>query len=100
MQASSCLQPVTGGVRLRVKVQPRASRSEVVGVVGDELKIRIAAPPVDSAANDALVEFLAEQLDRPRREVLLVRGHKSSHKVLVLVGIPVAEAVRRLLPAS
>lgn len=47
---------------LRLRVQPRASRTEVVGLRGDEIRVRIAAPPVDGAANDMLVRFLAERL--------------------------------------
>jgi uncharacterized protein (TIGR00251 family) len=52
---------VSGGVRFAVYVQPRASRSEVVGMHGDAFKIRLAAPPVEGAANEALVELLARK---------------------------------------
>ena len=62
------------GTLLAVKVQPRSSRTEVVGLFGGELKIKVAAPPVDSAANEALVEFLAKTLGCPRRSVAIVRG--------------------------
>jgi hypothetical protein len=94
------LQPVIGGALLRVKVQPRAPRNEVVGVLGEELKIKIAAPPVDSAANDSLVEFLAARLGCPRRAITLVRGHRSPHKTLALHGISRVEAAARLLPGG
>jgi uncharacterized protein len=100
MPAPPFLQPASDGLLLRVKVQPRAPRSEVVGVLGDELKIKIAAPPVDSAANEALVEFLAERLDCPRRVITLLRGHRSPHKVLALHGLSLAEAAWRLLPTA
>ncbi|HWN97364.1 MAG TPA: DUF167 domain-containing protein, partial [Methylomirabilota bacterium] len=56
-------------VLLHVKVQPRASCTEIGEVLGHELKIKITAPPVDSAANEALVKFLAERLECPRRAV-------------------------------
>jgi uncharacterized protein (TIGR00251 family) len=81
-----------GVVLLHVKVQPRASRNAIGDVLGDELKIQITAPPVDSAANQALLEFLAERLECPRRSIQLVRGATSRHKVIALSGLP-AEAI-------
>jgi uncharacterized protein (TIGR00251 family) len=78
--------PVSGGVRLRVRVQPRASRTECTGLVGHELKIRVAAPPVDGAANDALVRFLAALLGVPRSAVMLVAGVSSRSKVFEVRG--------------
>ena len=100
MHEASFLQSQPDGALLRVKVQPRAPRSEVVGMLGQELKIKIAAPPVDSAANDTLIEFLATQLDCPRRCVELLRGLKSPHKVLKLHGVSAAEAMAKLMPAG
>lgn len=81
---------------LSIKVQPRASRNEIGGLHGNELKIAVTAPPVDSAANEAVVELLAETLGLPRRAVTLVRGETSRHKVLRLDGISVAEAAAKL----
>lgn len=93
----ACLEPTgSDGVRLRVKVQPRAARTELAGVLGDALKVRVAAPPVDDAANEELRRFLAETLDVPRSAVTLVRGRASGHKVLVVSGLTAAEAARRL----
>ena len=66
-----------GRVRFRVHVQPRAARSEAVGMHGDALKIRLAAAPVDGAANVALVELLAEALGVARRCVRVVAGETS-----------------------
>ena len=62
------------GVRLRVRVQPRASRTELVGLHGGALKVRLAAAPVEGAANDALLRFLAERLELPRSAVRLEAG--------------------------
>jgi hypothetical protein len=93
---SGFLQSTPGGVLLRVKVQPRAPRNAIAGPLGDELKIKITAPPVDSAANEALVGFLAECLGCPRRGVELVHGHKSPHKVLRLHGVTVERAAEKL----
>lgn len=78
--------PVAGGVRLRVRVQPRASRTECAGLVGHELKIRVAAPPVDGAANDALVRFLAALLGVSRSAVMLVAGVSRRSKVFEVRG--------------
>ena len=84
-------------VRLAVKVQPRASKNEIGEVLGDELKIKVTAPPVDAAANEALVRFLAEKLDCPGRSVQLVRGQTSRHKIVLVHGMAAADVVARLL---
>jgi hypothetical protein len=60
------------------------------------LKIKVTAPPVDAAANAALLELLAETLDCTRNRVVLVRGHKSRHKTILLHGFTVAEAEAKL----
>jgi uncharacterized protein (TIGR00251 family) len=80
------LRAQTDGVLLSIKLQPRASKNEIGEPLGDELKIKVTSPPVDSAANESLVKFLAEKLDCPRGRVELIRGHKSRHKVLKLHG--------------
>ena len=90
------IEAAAGGVRLRLRVQPRASRTEVAGPQGDLLKVRLAAPPVDGAANEALVRFLAEALGVPRGAVRLVAGETSRTKVVEVAGVGVAEARRRL----
>jgi len=84
------------GLLLAVKVQPRASRNAVGGLHGDELKIAVTAPPVDAAANAAVVELLAETIGLPRRAVTLVRGQTSRHKVLRLEGITAEAAAAKL----
>ena len=88
------------GVLLRVKLQPRASINGVAGPQGQELRIRVTAPPVDSAANEALVHLLAELLDCGRNRVELVRGHNSQHKALMLHGFTVDQVLRRLEQAK
>ena len=57
-----CVRAIEGGVEISVRAQPRASRSEVVGLHGDQLKIRITAPPVEGAANTELIKLLAKLL--------------------------------------
>jgi uncharacterized protein len=104
----SYLQVQNDRVLLHVKVQPRASRNQVCEAVGRELKIRITAPPVDLAANEALVNFLAELLDCARGSVQIVRGKTSRHKVISVQGLsPVllqeklsGSAQKRLSPRS
>ena len=86
------LSEVEGGVELRVLVQPRASRSRVVGEHGGALKIALAAPPVDGAANEALVELLAELCGVPRRQVSLVSGQSSRRKTVRVIGVDASRA--------
>jgi uncharacterized protein (TIGR00251 family) len=90
------LQHTPHGTLLAVKLQPRASKNEIQAAQGGELRIRVTAPPVDAAANEALLRLLAEALELPRRSVELVRGHTSRHKTLRLHGLSVAEARERL----
>ena len=85
-----------GSVVLAVKVQPRAPKNEICEVIGNELKIKIAAPPVDSAANEALVRFIAETLGCARNAVRLVRGATSRHKALAITGVAMQRIVERV----
>ena len=87
------------GVRFAVRVHPRASHPGVHGVHGDSLKVRLSAPPVDGAANDALVELLAELLEVPRRAVRIVSGLSSRAKVVEVDGIGVEPVHRLAAPA-
>ena len=92
MNLPAFLRTQTDGVFLSVKVQPRASVNQVGEALGGELRVKVTAPPVDAAANEALVRLLAEQLGCPRNRVEIVRGQKSRHKVVKLAGFS-AEAV-------
>jgi uncharacterized protein (TIGR00251 family) len=87
-----------GLVCVSLKVQPRASRAEIGEVVGGELKVKVTAPPVDSAANAAVIELLSLQLDCPKSAVQLLRGATSRHKTIAIMGIPAAEVARHLRP--
>lgn len=71
-------------------VQPGAKRSEISGLHGDAIKIRLAAPPIDGRANDALLRFIAELFEVPLRNVELLRGAQSRHKMLRVTGSPIA----------
>ena len=96
MSAPGCLRVHKDGVYLAVKLQPRASRNEIGEPLGDELKIKVTAPPVDAAANEALIRLLADTLGCPRGAVQLVRGQTSRHKVLLIQGLPAEEVRKRL----
>ncbi|HXV15458.1 MAG TPA: DUF167 domain-containing protein [Gemmatimonadaceae bacterium] len=78
------------GVRFGVHVQSRASRTELAGVHGAALKVRLHAPPVDGAANDELVKFLAKSLGVARRAVRIVAGQTSRSKVVEIEGVSAA----------
>ncbi len=100
MASPSFLRETAGGTLLSVKVQPRASKNEIGAPLGDELRIKVTAPPVDAAANEALVKLLAGQLDCARGRVELIRGHKSRHKVVKLHGFTPEEALKKLLAGT
>jgi len=84
------------GIWLSIKLQPRASANEIGEVLGNELRIKVTAPPVDSAANEALVRFLAETLDCARNRVELMRGQTSRHKTVRVRGMTAEEVVERI----
>lgn len=92
----SWLAESDGGVRLQLHIQPRASRTETAGVHGDALKIRLAAPPVEGAANDALIRFLAGRLNVPRSAVTLLAGWSSRRKLVEARGVSIEEARLKL----
>jgi uncharacterized protein len=76
------------GAAISVKVIPRAKKTALAGVMDDgTIKIKVAAPPVDGAANKALIEFLAEALAIPKAQVDIVAGESSERKLISLVGI-------------
>jgi hypothetical protein len=84
------------GILLSVKLQPRASRNEIGDALGAELRIKVTAPPVDAAANEALVVLLAKTLDCPRSKVELLRGHTSRHKTVMIYGLTTETLLARL----
>lgn len=84
------------GVMVNVKAVPGASRSEIVGALGEELKVRLAAPSEDGRATRELVQLLAQVCGLGREDVEVISGHGSAHKRVLLVGIDAGEAGRRL----
>jgi len=91
------LQRTSRGVRMTVRVQPRASANEIVGVHGDALKVRLTAPPVEDAANDLLVKFLADTFGIPTRAITIVAGASSRTKIVELEGITEERVSRAML---
>jgi len=89
---SPYLQGSEDGVVISVYVQPRASKNEVVGLQGDELKLRLTSPPVEGAANKLCREFLAKLLGVAKGQVSLVAGDKSRHKRLLVRGVTQEQA--------
>lgn len=93
---------LSGSMLISVKVIPRSGKNSVEWVKGEEegegerLKVRLTAPPVDGAANEALVALLAERLGVPKRQVVIVRGAKSRQKVVEVVGLSPADIRQRL----
>jgi uncharacterized protein (TIGR00251 family) len=78
------------GAVIDVKVIPRAGRTELAGTRNEALLIRLAAPPVEGAANDELLAFLARLLDLPRRNIIVVAGKKSRRKKIKVIGATAA----------
>jgi uncharacterized protein (TIGR00251 family) len=90
---------VTGKVsslRIAVYIQPRAKRTEIAGRHGTDLKIRVAAPPIAQAANEALLAFIARRLGVRQRDVRLIAGATHRRKVLEIDGLT-AEQIGTLL---
>lgn len=73
-------------ITLTLHVQPGAKRSEIAGLHGDAFKIRLAAPPIEGRANEALLKFIAELFGVPLRQVELRQGGQSRHKVVAVTG--------------
>ena len=96
MNLVSWIQPAAGGCVVNARIIPRASKNQIQGVLGDALKIRLQAPPVDGKANDALVRFLADTLDLPARNISLLSGETARNKRVLLSGLDEVEARARL----
>lgn len=86
------------GVVIAVHACPRASRTAVQGLHGEALKIRLQSPPVDGRANEALIDFLSDTLDVPRRDIVILSGAADRRKRLAVRGVTPAQVRGRLLP--
>lgn len=92
----SVIEKVSGGVLIKVYVSPRASSNKVMGEHNGSLKIALTAPPVEGAANKALVEFIAKALDVPKGNVSILSGETSRNKTLRIDGPDRETAARKL----
>lgn len=81
---------------IAIKAIPNAPRNEVVGWLGDALKVKVHAPPVEGRANEALCEFLASMLGLPRRAITVLRGDTSRQKLLRIAGLDLATVKTKL----
>jgi uncharacterized protein len=81
--------------RIAARVIPRSSKNEI-SWEGDALRIRLTAPPVDGAANEALIALLAERLDPPRRVLCIVKGATSRQKIIEIEGLTVEDVMQKL----
>ena len=93
----SPIQPTPDGVRISIYVQPRAARTEVVGLHGAAIKLRVAAPPVEGEANEEVVRFLAKQLKVAASSVTVASGASSRRKLIDVTGVTLAQAEQQLL---
>jgi uncharacterized protein (TIGR00251 family) len=94
------VEPTSTGINISVYVAPRAAANKVVGLHSGAIKISLTAPPVDGAANKALLEFLAGALGMPRSSLSLVSGHTSRNKLVRVLGVSVEAAMRKLAPGD
>ena len=86
--------------RIAVRVQPRASRNELVGYRGDQLRLRVTAPPEGGRANEAVIALLSSALGIPKSRISILRGHTSRNKVVLVEDMPAGEVQRRLRAKS
>ena len=90
------IHQTAAGVEIDVRVIPRAGRSAIAGERDGRLLVRLSAPPVDGAANQALIELFSKLFDRPKRDVRLVSGERSRAKRVAVDGVSAGQARERL----
>ena len=91
-----CLQETAAGVMLRLHVQPRSSKNQLVGFQGESLKVKLCSPPVDGAANKHCCEYLAKLFGLSRSRVELIAGEKARQKRVLLHGVDLASVEKTL----
>ncbi len=90
------IKETTGGCSFFLKVVPRSSRNQIMGVENGELKIKIMAPPVEGAANEAVVEFVARCLKISKSSLFVAKGERSRHKVIQVLEMGSRELLEKL----
>jgi uncharacterized protein (TIGR00251 family) len=91
-----CLGYLNGSVVLQVVVQPRSSKTCIVGLQGEELKLKLTSPPVEGAANKLCCEFVAKLCGVAKSKVRLVSGDKSRHKRLLIEGLEISRVAEKI----
>ena len=84
------------GAQFALRVQPRASRNAIAGVIGDAVKLAITAPPVDGKANQAVIEFLSDLFRVAKSSIVIVSGETGRNKLIAVRGLSAAQ-VRKAL---
>lgn len=87
---------IKGGIRFEVKVQPRSAKNMIAGEQAGRLKLKITAPPVEGEANKMLIHFLAQYLKLPKRNITIIKGDTSTHKLIEIQGITREEFLSQL----
>jgi uncharacterized protein len=90
------LRETAAGLEIRLHVQPRAKRSEISGIHGGALKVKVMAPPVDDAANRAIVEFFSSLLGISKSSLQITSGMKSRDKTLQIRGLALQSFLERI----
>lgn len=90
------LNEAAGGIRLEVKVQPRSAKNMVNGVQEGRLKLKITSPPVEGEANKMLIDYLSRLLALPKKNISIIKGDTSSHKLLEISGITREDLLSKL----
>lgn len=88
------------GLTITLHVQPRAKKTEITGTHGEALKIKVAAPPVDGAANEELIKFFAKFFEIPKSSVQIKAGDLSRHKILEIAGMTEVQFIEALQSAG
>jgi len=90
------LRESANGISFSVKVQPRAKKNQIIGTLGDSLKLALTAPPVGGKANQAVIDFFADLFQIPRSSVTIASGDTSRNKVIRVAGLTLAAVQQRL----
>jgi uncharacterized protein (TIGR00251 family) len=90
------IHSTSAGVEIDLRVIPRAGQSGLAGERDGRLLVRLSAPPVEGAANQALIDLFSKIFDRPRRSIRIVSGEKSRSKRIAIDGLTAAEALARV----
>jgi hypothetical protein len=94
--ASYGIEATLTGVTIKIYVAPRSSSNKIVGVHNGAIKVSLTAPPVEGAANKALVEFLAKVLEVPKGAVRIISGENSRHKIVAVAGVGAEATLKKL----